>query len=94
MLHDVESVVDGKLMVRRGEVELSGSGKIKGGEILGEGRRGREGGRTGTILGGVGGRRGPAGWVGGRKREERAILHCEEGGLTCAKHTDLCKMRG
>lgn len=42
MLHDVELTVDGKLMIRRGEDERSGTGKIKGGEILGA-QRGREG---------------------------------------------------
>jgi hypothetical protein len=90
VLHDVESVVDGKSMVRRGEVELSGSGKIKGGEILGEGS---EEGRNGASANwGVCGLYGPAGWVGGRK--EQCISTVSEGGLSCAKRTDLCKVRG
>lgn len=90
VLHDVESVVDGKSTVRRGEVELSGSGKIKGGEILGEGS---EEGRNGASANwGVCGLYG-AGWlVAGRSN---AILSTEsEGGLSCAKRTDLCKVRG
>lgn len=64
---------------------------------MGEGNEeGREDEPSASNIGGCGWTEGASRWAGGRycKREERAILHCEEGGLTCAKHTDLCKWRG